>query len=154
MEILASEIVRILTQARDEIRANIANAGENASGRTSASLATEVYSEGIRLLFRAGDVAPMDTLEVGRPAGKVPYNITDIIYEWSLAKGLDWGNDKARRKIAAAVGWGRIRRFGTDRHENHVDIWRTPQQKAVAEVRKGIRSIIVGDIHETLSKLE
>lgn len=157
---LEQNILQILQQAQMEIRANMAANNENASGRTSASLTAEPYREGLRLLFKAGNVAPMDTLEVGRPAGKVPYNMTDIIYQWSVDKGLAWGDEKARRKIAAAVGWGKIagkskklQRIGTDRHYAHVDIWRTPQQKALREIRDAVRVVVGSEIHETISKL-
>lgn len=131
---IEQDILRVLMQTRDEIRANMASKGINASGRTSASLTAEQYADGVRLYFKAGDRAPMETLEIGRPAGKVPYRFTDIIVQWSKDKGLNWGNEKQRRKIAGAVAWGKIRRFGTDRHTHPVDVYSTPIQRAKERV--------------------
>ena len=139
---LEQDILRILTQTRDEIRANMSAKGINASGRTSASLTAEPYAKGVRLYFKAGDVAPMQTLEIGRPGGPVPYNMTDIIVQWSRDKGLNWGDEKQRRKIAGAVAWGKIRRIGTDRHANPVDVYSTP----VAKARKEIAAIAVKNL--------
>lgn len=151
---IEQEILRILTQARDEIRANMASKGINASGRTSASLTAERYGGGLRLYFKAGDVAPKDTLEIGRPGGKVPRNITDIIGQWSIDKGLNWGDEKARRRIAGAVGWGKIRKEGTDRNKKHEDVFTTPMNKAADEVRADIRKMIAGELHTAISKLQ
>lgn len=136
---LQQEILQVLMQTRDEIRANMSSKGINASGRTSESLTAAVYKGGVKLYFSAGDRAPMETLEIGRPGGAVPRNFTDIIYQWSLDKGLNWGNEKARRKIAGAVAWGKIRPFGTNRHENPVDVYSTP----VAKAREVLSKIIV-----------
>lgn len=141
---IEQDILRVLMQTRDEIRANMASKGINASGRTSASLTAEQYADGVRLYFKAGDRAPMETLEIGRPAGKVPYRFTDIIVQWSKDKGLNWGNEKQRRKIAGAVAWGKIRRFGTNRHTHPVDVYSTPMQQAKERLQKDIRVAIVG----------
>ena len=143
---LQEDILRILNQTRDEIRANMASKGINASGRTSDSLQVIRDDKGMRLVFAAGERAPMETLEIGRPGGKVPYNFTDIIVQWSLDKGLNWGDDKARRKIAGAVAWGKIRPFGTNRHENHEDVYSTPVHKAVAQLGNDIRAAIFAEI--------
>lgn len=144
---LEEDILRVLTQTRDDIRANMASKGINASGRTSASLTAEVYAKGVRLYFKAGDRAPMETLEIGRPAGRVPRNFTDIIVQWSKDKGLNWGNEKQRRKIAGAIAWGKIRRFGTNRHEHPEDVYSTPMKKAEAEIKTDIRAWFRGEIN-------
>lgn len=139
---LQEDILKVLMQTRDEIRANMASKGINASGRTSESLTAAPYPGGVKLYFAAGDRAPMETLEIGRPGGAVPYNFTDIIYQWSLDKGLNWGDDKARRKIAGAVAWGKIRPFGTNRHKDPVDVYSTPVEKA----RKVLSKVVVQHI--------
>ena len=148
---LKQDIVRLLTQTRDEIRANMAAKNINASGRTSASLTVGEYRGGVRLYFKPGNVAPMETLEIGRPGGRVPSNFTDIIVQWSKDKGLAWGNEKQRRKIAGAVAWGKIRRYGTNRHENPEDVYSTPVEKARREIGKIAVQNIWTEIRTTLT---
>lgn len=148
---LEEDIMRVLTQTRDEIRANMASKGINASGRTSASLEVQEYNGGMRLVFAAGNVAPMETLEIGRPGGKVPYEMTDIIVQWSKDKGLNWGDEKQRRKIAGAVAWGRIRKIGTQRHwdkSKRADIYSTPVERAKERLRAVVGAAILAHIKE------
>ena len=47
---LETQIIRILTETRDEIRANMEAKKINASGRTSASLRVEKFDGGYRLV--------------------------------------------------------------------------------------------------------
>lgn len=135
-----------LEQLRQDIVANIEQKSITASGRTQRSLQVQVYSDGVRLIAQAGERAPIPTLEVGRPGGRVPRNFTDIIVEWSKDKGLAWGDDKRRRKIAGAVAWGKIRREGTRRHKQHEDVYSTLVTKAAED----IRGIVTAKIREMI----
>ena len=87
---LEADIIRILSETRDKIRANMDAQKVNASGRTSASIRVEPYEGGVKLVggtdsdhkiedypailgtLDASDTAPIPTLEVGRVGGNVP----------------------------------------------------------------------------------
>lgn len=43
--------------------------------------------------------------ETGRMPGKVPFDFEDIIYQWSMDKGIQFRNQDERRKFANAVKW-------------------------------------------------
>ena len=64
----------------DHIRAN----GQNASGRTIASLHVET-DEGGGVLYGH---RPFGVLETGRKAGKTPRSFRTIIYQWMMDKGI------------------------------------------------------------------
>lgn len=142
---IESEIIRILTQARDEIRANLEAKNINASGRTSKSIRVEVMEGGFRLVggyntthkiddypydggADAPDTAPIPTLEVGRKGGgspPVPRGFYYIIRQWSKDKGLSFTSESDRNAFAAIVA-RRIAKDGTGRHKNPVDVYSTP----------------------------
>ena len=106
-------VLEILETAKIEIQENMATEGINASGETSASLTVTVDGDLVRLSNE--NKTPFETTEHGRPSGNVPRNFTDIIYKWHKDKGLDWGDEKEAKKIAGAVAWGKIRKFGYGR---------------------------------------
>lgn len=155
MNDLRQIVVDRLEQLRQDIVANIEQKGITASGRTQRSLQVQVYSGGVRLIAQAGERAPIPTLEVGRPGGRVPRNFTDIIVEWSKDKGLAWGDDKRRRKIAGAVAWGKIRREGTNRHKRHEDVYSTLVTKAAEDLQeqvvKSVKEMIFGYVTQTIN---
>ena len=110
---IKKKIVEVLGEAKSEIQENMAKEGINASGETSNSLAVTVNGNFVRLSNENKN--PFETTEEGRPSGKVPENFTDIIFQWHKDKGLNWGEEKEARKIAGAVAWGKIRKFGYGR---------------------------------------
>lgn len=134
MEQVTEIVYNRLERLRNDIVATIQSKGITASGRTQRSFAVEIYQGGVRLIAQAGERAPIPTLEIGRPGGRVPRNFTDIIVAWSKDKGLAWGDDKQRRRIAGAVAWGKIRKEGTNRHKQPVDVYSTLVQDAVREL--------------------
>ena len=106
-------VLEILEDAKAEIQENMANERINASGETSASLTVTVDGDLVRLSNE--NKTPFETTEQGRPSGNIPRNFTEIIYEWHKDKRLNWGDEKEARKIAGAVAWGKIRKFGYGR---------------------------------------
>lgn len=148
-------IVAILDDARAQIVANIQAEGITASGRTEKSFMIEEYSGGVRLVSRGKNIAPVHTLEVGRAGGNVPKNFTQIIKQWIINKGISYPSLPYKRqpserwqpkytpeergllKLAAAIAWGKIKPFGTDRHINpRNDIYSPVVNDAVAKLRK------------------
>lgn len=142
MESINGQIATILNQCKAEIQAAMDAKGINASGRTSNSLQVQTSDKGVRLVLAGKDHAPLETLEIGRAGGRVPRNFTDIIYQWSLDKGLQWGTDRERRRIAGAVAWGKIRHEGTDRHKTPVEVYSQPVKKARTKLQEDIRIAI------------
>lgn len=144
------ELQRIVTERLERLRADIVSAieskGIKASGRTQDSLRVFPYDSGVMLIAGAGERAPIPTLEIGRPAGAVPKNFTQIIFDWSVDKGLAWGDDKERKKIAGAVAWGKIRKKGTNRHTNPQDVYSTLVQQAAEDVSGYIMTTLTDQI--------
>lgn len=81
----ALSIVKVeLDSLRERIIANLMRAGQNASGRTIASLRVDIRADGGTLFGRS----PFGTTETGRKGGKVPANFQDIIKQWIIDKGI------------------------------------------------------------------
>lgn len=72
-------------RARHLIIAHIRANGQNASGKTIASLNVQQPSEEETVLFGH---RPFGVLETGRRAGKIPYGFAGIIRQWMKDKGL------------------------------------------------------------------
>lgn len=144
-------IAQILTQARDDIRANMAAKGINASGRTSAAL--EVVQRGgkIELIKAQGQNAPFGTLQYGRACGRVPAGFYEILKQWSRDKGLSFASEQERGTFAYFLA-RKIAREGTDRHRSpRNDIYDEPLKKAVDGVRKEAREYVLGGIKAALT---
>lgn len=120
---IMQSVVTTLEQLKDDVRRELAAKEVNASGRTSAALEVRVVDgKRVELGAFSGEFAPLQTLEIGRPPGKVPRKFADILYKWSLDKGLHFDTDSRRRSFAYLLG-RRIAEQGTLRHVNHVDIY-------------------------------
>lgn len=102
---LKTEILRILNETRDQIRANMKAQGINASGRTSASLHTVERDGGETLALVGGgqNAAPIPTLELGRREGKVPTGFYYIIKQWTRDKRMNFASEQERSTFAYFV---------------------------------------------------
>ena len=144
-----------LERLRDEIVSNIEARGITASGRTQRSLAVEVYDGGVRLVAKAGNRAPMETLEIGRPGGNVPGGIRTtkkgvrdvsntfkaILVQWAKDKGIadfGWG--------AATVLGRRIAADGTRRYHQHEDVY----SSAVKQAAKDIQAMFLTELKQQI----
>ena len=153
-EQLESDIIRVLTQTRDEIRANMEAKRINASGRTSASIRVETYDGGVRLVggydtthkvadyppikgtADAPDTAPIPTLEVGRPGGgnpPAPRGFYYILRQWSRDKGINFSSERDRDTFAYFLS-RKIAREGTQRNKVPADVYSTPVENAKARL--------------------
>ena len=151
-----TDIIRILSETRDKIRANMDAQKVNASGRTSASIRVEPYEGGVKLVggtdsdhkiedypailgtLDASDTAPIPTLEVGRVGGNVPRGFYYIIREWSREKGLNFSSESERGTFAYFVA-RKIARSGTKRSTDPLDIYSTPVDEAKAKINEILR---------------
>lgn len=159
---LQEDIIRILTQARDEIQANMQSKNINASGRTSRGFAVEPYKGGIRLVLKHEETAqveckprgfgsvrvgtaPLSTLEIGRPGGKVPRGFYYMIKQWTRDKGLQFASESERQTFSFFAA-RKIAKVGTKRNREHVKVYDTPVKKAQYEIKKDIRAAVAGAI--------
>lgn len=84
IEEIEGVLLSALTEAKEQIQANLQSTRTNASGKTSASLCVEVDGNGGELLGRQA----FGTVEKGRKPGKVPPGFREIIYQWMQDKGV------------------------------------------------------------------
>ena len=160
---LEADIIRVLTDTRDQIRANMQVRNINASGRTSASIRVEPYEGGVRLVggvdarhdvpnspnIYGNDTAPIPTLEVGRKEGGVPKGFYYIIRQWSRDKGLRFSNDTERNTFSYFVA-KKIANEGTKRNTNNQDIYSTPTQVARERIEQLLQSSLSNTMRAAL----
>ena len=156
-------VVAALEKAKAEIQANMEAKNINATDNTSRSFRVERYDGGVRLVMGGiGErTAPLETLEVGRPAGDVPggfrmakAGVQDVsnTFKWIL---IQW----AREKGIADFGWGRatmlgrrIAQEGTLRHIHPVEVYTDAVIKARQEIEKMVSVTVTDKLHIELLK--
>lgn len=161
---LESDIIKILEQMKQEIRANMSSKRINASGRTSESLRVEKYADGLRLVggsnsthgiadspsIYGSDTAPIPTLEFGRKGGKVPRGFYYIIKEWTREKGLTFATESERATFAYFVA-RKIAREGTRRNETNADVYSTPVMNARDRIEKAVKASLQNTLAAALA---
>lgn len=135
------EIVNILEELKLKIQANLSTQNIDASGRTSSSFRVDVYDGGVRLVMGGEKTAPLETLEIGRPGGKVPAGFTEILKQWSIDKGLNFGSEAERTSFAYLLG-RKIQREGTQRNKIHSDVYSTLVNETVPKIKDSIIEVI------------
>lgn len=157
---LRDEILQVLSQCKAEIQANMAAKNINASGRSSAAWSVREEPGAFSLIYGSDErIAPLDTLEIGRPAGNVPggFRMTKagvrdvsnafkwLLIKWAEQKGFDlnWGGaTMLGRRIAAQ---------GTLRNQSPVDVYSTPVNMAVERLKRAIRGNVLADVHKQVT---
>lgn len=148
---VSNTIAGILTQARDEIRANMQTQNINASGRTSAALQVRQNGSRIELVKVAGENAPFQTLQYGRAGGKVPAGFYYIIKQWTRDKGLSFDNETERGTFAYFVS-RKIAREGTNRHKTpNTQVYSEPIKKATDAIGQEVRRYILQGLQTTIN---
>lgn len=148
---IADIVIEVLEEAKQRIQDNMAAKDINASGRTSRSFRVERYNGGVRLVMggTGEPTAPLETLEVGRPAGPIPSNMTDILVQWSRDKGIPFDRESQRRSFAYLLG-RRIEREGTLRHQHNEDVYTTVVMDTVDSIVGEVTVAVTKKIHEQL----
>lgn len=148
---IADIVIEVLEEAKQRIQDNMAAKDINASGRTSRSFRVERYNGGVRLVMggTGEPTAPLETLEVGRPAGPIPSNITDILVQWSRDKGIPFDRESQRRSFAYLLG-RRIEREGTLRNKHNEDIYTTVVMETAESIVGEVTVAVTKKIHEQL----
>lgn len=145
MEEIQNLIVTALNSLADDIRQNMADANENATGRTQASFEVKIDKDSISLVATAGDRAPLSTLEIGREAGKQPP--IEAIEEWVTAKF------ELVEKEAKGMAWAvakKIEKVGTDRHYDNEDIYTTATKETARILKEDLGKKITETIKENI----
>lgn len=165
---LEQEIMQILADTREQIRANMSVKGINASGRTSDSLRVEQDARGMRLVGGGKNAAPIPTLEFGRGAGRIPGGFQGEAKSGKYAGQPDVSNlfkhiliDWAKDKGIADFGWGqatslgrRIAYEGTLRHVQHEDVYSTPVMTAKARISEVVKANFANSIRAAMSGMQ
>lgn len=154
------QIVQILEETKKEIQRRMAEAGENASGRTSLSF--RVQRDGTRIsLIGGGDsqrwggrTAPIESLELGRGPGGDYKRLRPIIVKWTVDKGWDFNaptpkEEESIRWAVSTIIAKRITAEGTRRYRQPEDIYSTPVREGAAR----IRSIVSTDLRRFLTEI-
>jgi len=137
-----AQIRQIMHEAVNHIRRRLEEKNINASGRTSESFQVRRVSEGKYQIIQYGSrIAPAETLEKGRPAGKVPKGFYYILKQWSIDKGLNFESERERGTFAYFLA-RRIAREGTMRSwaGNHVRVFAPVKMVVTKKLKKLTRS--------------
>lgn len=147
MDEIPNIVVTALNSLADDIRQNMANANENATGRTQASFEVKVGKENISLVATAGDRAPLITLEKGvPPKTDVPI---EALEEWANAKFGMTGTELKR--FAQKVKY-KIYKVGTNRYSDNEDIYSTATKETAKILTEDLQKKITEKIKENIIK--
>ena len=156
-------IAQTLEKAAQRIRANMSAKNINASHRTERSMRVEQKPSHISLVIGGERTAPLQTLEIGRPAGNVPGGFSSLLAKTGPFAGrpdvsntfkailIQWAKDKGVQDFgwAQATGLGRrIAYKGTRRHEQPEDVYTSVVKETVAELTQLIGLQVVGGVKE------
>lgn len=127
---IKEQILLRLQKSVVEIQQNMDRAKENASGRTRKTFQALERNGHLLLIQAEGDGAPVETLEKGREAGKVPHNFNSIIRQWIRDKGISvqqipyktdrphkYSVEERSEILAAGAIAHKIKTQGTNRHK-------------------------------------
>lgn len=135
-----------------KIQENLDSTGTTASGKTKESLEYELTDTGVRILGRQY----FQGVELGRPAGKVPYRFQDIIRQWMKDKGIEsqFGEKEWQKRNAAYLIAQKIKESGTQlyRQGGRSDIFSNVINEEVENLTEKIFLNISESIVEELQK--
>lgn len=109
-----SRLYRLMSQFKLQIRSQMILQKKFVTGRTWNSIEPYAYqsSSSIDAGIRSPLAIALFTTETGRGPGSVPYNFKDIIYKWSLDKGISFKSNKDRARFSYLTA-RKIMRSGT-----------------------------------------
>lgn len=170
---IKTEVLKILEAARAEIVQNMASEKITTTGKTADSLKVEERGSHLLLLQAEGNGAPIETVQYGREAGKVPYNFNSIIRQWIIDKGITteaipyvrqpsekWqpkytaeerGLMAAAGAIAHSIAKGGVKHpeGGTQRHrEPNEKVYSEAIDKAIENITKSITDLVISEIRK------
>lgn len=124
-----------LSDLAQRIADNIARNGQTASGRTQQSLHVVEDDDSVTLYGRKA----FGTMETGRKGGRVPRTFQQILYRWSIDKGISFENERERRSFAYLLA-RKIQREGTALHRDggRTDVYSNEIPTTVQRIRQRI----------------
>lgn len=133
--LIRSIVIEELQDLARRIAENIANNGQTASGRTARSLEVVDENDSLALYGRKA----FGTMETGRKGGRVPRNFSDILYQWSLDKGIAFSDERERRSFAYLLA-KKIQKEGTElfREGGRADVYSNEIQQTVENITQRI----------------
>ena len=156
-------VLDCLERVRVRIWQNIDTTGTKASGRTQESMRIESTPTGGRLWGRPY----FQSVETGRPAGRVPFNFVAIIKQWIIDKGLSvqqiayktnrqhkYTVEERSLNMAAGAIAHSIETTGTQLFKSggRHDIYSDVIAEEVAELRKQLAVSVAETLSQTLSE--
>ena len=163
---IKTEVLKILEAARDEIVQNMASEKITTTGKTADSLKVEERGSHLLLLQVDGNGAPIETVQYGREAGKVPYSFNSIIRQWIIDKGITteaipyvrqpsekWqpkytAEERGLMAAAGAIAHS-IAKGGTQRHrEPNEKVYSEAIDKAIENITKSITDLVISEIRK------
>lgn len=130
-EILTDWCVNVIKRIRENLDAT----HTTASGKTKESLEFELTDYGVIITARPFAKG----VETGRPGGGIPRNMTDIISQWIIDKGIESHFEietpSQLRSVAYLIGQ-KIKREGTElyREGGRTDIYTEPSQEELEKL--------------------
>ena len=147
MASLEERILQRLNEAKDAIVSNIKPKGISASERTQNAIKVNQEGSTFKLYKESGNVASMESLEIGEGAGARPQGFKEIILQWMKDKGISSGNESKDRSMAFLIS-RKIEKEGTNRHKQNDNTVYSP---IVEQLTKDIKEIVTDSIITTLT---
>ena len=156
-------VMATLERVRQRIWQNIDTTGTKASGRTQESMWIESTPTGGRLWGRPY----FQSVETGRPAGRVPFNFVAIIKQWIIAKGISvkqvayktnrphkYSEQERSLNMTAGAIAHSIETTGTQLFKSggRHDIYSDVIAEEVAQLRKDLAVSVAETLSQTLSE--
>lgn len=145
---------RLMSQYKLQIDNKMKMYGKHASRKTINSIQPYAFEENgvLNVGLKSDRPIVVKTLETGRKAGKVPMNFQEIIYQWSIDKGIYFENDDERWKFSNALKW-KIIKSGTQqfRDGKNDDIYSSLEKFYEQQVIKGIKQITNNQVKKLMN---
>lgn len=152
-------IIDCLNNIKERIASNILTKGEWASGKTAESMVVIPTERGGMLKGRPY----FQSLEDGRPAGRVPYDFASIIRQWIIDKGIAvtpmpyktnrphkyTPADRGLNHMASAIAWS-IKENGTRLYQTggRDDIY----SDVIADEVEKLKRVLIYNTIQTIGK--
>lgn len=149
------QLRRLMGSYKLAIKSNMKRYGKWTTGRTWSSIIPYADLDASGKLS-VGLEAPNNSMlvklqETGRKPGKVPSNFEDIIYQWSIDKGIQFSSDKERKQFAKAVKWKTINEGSVQfRNGTNYDIYTKLEPMYETKTQQLVNSAITNKVNNIL----
>lgn len=129
-----------LQDLAQRIADNISRNGQRASGRTQRSFEVKDEGDTITLYGRKA----FGTMETGRRGGRVPRNFREILYEWSIDKGIQFDTERERASFAYLLA-KKIQKEGTElfREGGRADVYSNEIPPTIVSIQQKMKDLFI-----------